>query len=365
MPKASSVVVEGLRDWEYIPAPEVVTNKVKEAIAKFQMLKHEERIVVGVSGGPDSLTLLHLLWRLRSEFRWQVFVAHFNHGLRGEESDEDEKFVKDFCKRLQVTCFSKKVNVMALAHEQKFSVAQAGRRARYQFFAEVASQVGASKVALGHTATDAIETLLLNLFRGTGTDGLQGIPPISPLTILEEQIESESQIWLVRPLILCWREETEVYSQIYRLQPRLDKSNLDTKIQRNWIRLELMPMLRRRFGKVDDALWRLCELARDESAFLNQTANEQLSKMLLHADKQKIAVYRNELLKVPKALQRRIFRLMVEQILGQLNEVNLEHIEEALGIIERHFSDASYHLPQGLFMKVTKGLVWLMKVATK
>ncbi len=124
-----------------------------------------------------------------------------------------------------------------------------------------------------------------------------------------------------------------------------------------------MPLLRQRFGKVDEALWRLCELARDESALLNQIAEEQLSRILVHSDSKKIAVSRNELLKAPKGLQRRIFRCMVERMLGPLNEVSLEHVEEALGIIERHSTDASYHLPQGLFMQVVKGVVWLMKLA--
>ncbi|MCS7263544.1 MAG: tRNA lysidine(34) synthetase TilS [Armatimonadetes bacterium] len=365
MPNSLSVVVEGLHDWEYIAAPEAVTHKVKEAILRFRMLELGEKIVVAVSGGPDSLTLLHILWRLKDEFGWQIFAAHFNHGLRGEEADEDEKFVKDFCERFQIPSFSRKSDIKAIAREQKLSIVQAGRRARYRFFAEVASQVGASKVALGHTATDAIETLLINLFRGTGTDGLQGIPPMSPLTILDGQFENKNQIWLVRPLILCWRIETTTYAKVYGLQPRLDRSNLDTKILRNWVRLELLPLLRERFGKVDDALWRLCELARDESAFLNQIAEEQLSEILIHADSQKLAVSRDGLLKATKGIQRRIFRLMVERLLSPLNEVSLEHVEEAIGVIERHFTDASYHLPQGLFMQVTKGMVWLIKLETK
>lgn len=363
MPEAISVVVEGLNEWEYIAAPEAVTKKVKEAIVKFRMLQPNETVVIGVSGGPDSLTLLHVLWRLSGEFKWRIFVAHFNHGLRGEEADEDERFVKAFCERLKVQYISRKADVKSLAREQKLSIAQAGRRARYRFFAEVAFQIGANKVALGHTATDAIETMLLNLFRGTGTDGLQGIPPISPLTFRDGQIESKGQVWLVRPLILCWRTETEAYARVYRLQPRLDRSNLDTKIPRNWVRLELLPLLRQRFGKVDQALWRLCELARDESALLNQIAEEQLSRMLIHADPQKVAIARDYLLKAPKALQRRIFRCMVERLVGPLNEVSLEHVEEALSIIERHSTDASYHLPQQLFMQVTKGTVWLIRLA--
>jgi len=361
---APSVVAEGLREWEYIAAPEAITHKVKEAIERFQMLEPNETVIVGVSGGPDSLTLLHVLWRLSREFNWQLVVAHFNHGLRGEEADADEEFVKSFCQHLQIQCVAGRADVRALAREQKLSVAQAGRRARYRFFAEVAQKFGSSKVALGHTATDVVETMLLNIFRGTGTDGLQGIPPVAPLTV-HGQVQSPNQIWIVRPLILCWREETEAYARVYRLQPRLDRSNLDTKLPRNWIRLELLPLLRQKFGKVDEALRRLSELARDESTFLNQLAEEQLAKIQVHYSNGKVAVNRDALLALPKALQRRVFRCMVEKLLGPLNEVSLEHVEAALKVVERHPSDAAYHLPQQLFMQVTKGIVWLIQLETK
>lgn len=358
-----SVVVEGLNEWDYIAAPEAVTHKVLEAIEKFQMLEPNEIVVVGVSGGPDSLTMLHVLWGLRKRFGWQIIAAHFNHGLRGEDADADEEFVKSFCEKNQIRCVTGKADVRALAREEKLSIAQAGRRARYRFLAEVARKVGSRKVALGHTATDVIETMMLNLFRGTGVDGLQGIPPTSPLTIHGEvEREGEGQIWVVRPLILCWREETEAYAKVYRLNPRVDKSNLDTKNPRNWIRLELLPLLRRKFGKVDSALWRLTELARDESEFLNKIANEQLERIKVHIDSQKVAVKRDELLVLPKSLRRRVIRCMVERLVGPLNEVSLEHVETVLRLIEQHSSNASYHLPQQLFVQITKGVVWLMKL---
>lgn len=358
-----SVVVEGLNEWDYIAAPEAVTYKVLEAIEKFQMLEPNEIVVVGVSGGPDSLTMLHVLWGLRKRFGWQIIAAHFNHGLRGEDADADEEFVKSFCEKNQIQCVTGKADVRALAREEKLSIAQAGRRARYRFLAEVARQVGSRKVALGHTATDVIETMMLNLFRGTGVDGLQGIPPTSPLTIHGEvESEGEGQIWVVRPLILCWREETEAYAKVYRLNPRVDKSNLDIKNPRNWIRLELLPLLRRKFGKVDSALWRLTELARDESEFLNKLANEQLERIKVHIDSQKVAVKRDELLVLPKSLRRRVIRCMVERLVGPLNEVSLEHVETVLRLIEQHSSNASYHLPQQLFVQITKGVVWLMKL---
>lgn len=357
------VVVEGLPEWDYIAAPEAVMHKVRLAVERFQLLQPNEAVVVGVSGGPDSLTLLHVLWRLCSDFNWQIVAAHLNHGLRGEDADADEAFVKEFCERLGIPCVTCKVDVRSIAKGCKLSISQAGRRERYRLFAEFAQQIGATKVSLGHTASDVIETVLLNLLRGTGTDGLQGIPPKSLMTLYDGKGKPETvNLQIVRPLILCWRAETEVYAKVYRLQPRLDKSNLDPKAPRNWVRLVLLPMLRKRFPKVDPALWRLSEMARDESKLLNALAEENLATITVHADERKIAIQRDAFLVLPKALQRRIIRCAVERIVGALNEVSFEHIEDAIGLIERHSNDAALHLPSQLFLQVTKGTVWLMRI---
>lgn len=368
------VVVEGLPEWDYIAAPEAVVHKVRIAIERFQLLQPGKPVVVGVSGGPDSLTLLHALWRLREEFRWQIVGAHLNHGLRGAEADEDEAFVKNFCEGLGVPCVTRKVDVRAIAHQRKLSISQAGRRERYHLFAEVAQKFGATEIALGHTASDVVETVLLNLLRGTGIDGLQGIPPKSPLTIWDEgqgiegegkSADFERSSWhIVRPLLLCWRAETEGYAKVYRLQPRQDKGNLDTKVTRNWVRWVLLPLLRQRFPKVDGALWRLSEMVRDESEWLNALADERLNALTLHADGRKIVVARDAFLKMPKALQRRVLKGMVERLAGELNEVSFEHLEAAVKLIERHPTDAALHLPSQLFLKIAKGTVWLMRVLT-
>ncbi len=355
-----TVTVEGLAEWDYIAAPEALTHKVRQTLDRFQMLTPNERVVVGVSGGPDSLALLHVLWRLRTEFGWHIVAAHFNHGLRGAEADADEEFVRSFCAKWGIPCVTGKGQVKFLAQQLGLSLAQAARRARYQFLAAVAEREGARKVALGHTASDVVETLLLNLLRGTGVDGLQGIPPVSPLTIAN----SSNSCLLVRPLINCWRSETEAYTRVYRLQPRWDQSNMDTRAPRNWIRWELLPLLRTRFEKVDSALWRLSEMVREESAFLNQLADEHLHRLLVHEGEGKLGITRAAFLDLPKALQRRILRRMVERLLGPLNEVSWEHIEMALGIVERHHHGAAFHFPNNLFLQVTKGTIWLMLLPT-
>ncbi|MFA0761578.1 MAG: hypothetical protein HZLCBSQH_001687 [Candidatus Fervidibacterota bacterium] len=359
-----SVVVEGLSDWDYIAAPEALTHKVRVAIEQFDLLRAGETIVVGVSGGPDSLTLLHVLWRLQKEFDWQLIAAHLNHALRGADADADEAFVRSVCERWGILCATKREDVRKLARTEKLSVAQAGRRARYRFFAEVAQEYGAATIALGHTASDVIETVLLNLLRGTGWEGLQGIPPKTPLTLPDADGRwLTTGLWLVRPLILCWRAETEAYARVYRLQPRTDTSNFDLKAPRNWIRWRLLPMLRERFGQVEGALWRLRELAREQREFLTALAEEWLKK---HGQRKwgegkvdAITVPCDAFLSLPKALQRQVFRQMVETLVGILNEVTFEHTEQALYLIAHHDDHAMLNLPHRLLLWLEGGMIWL------
>ncbi|GBC98768.1 tRNA(Ile)-lysidine synthase [bacterium HR17] len=359
------VVVNGLPDWDYIAAPEALVHKVRLAIHRFDLLRSGDRCVVGVSGGPDSVALLHVLWRLQKEQKWHLVVAHLNHCLRGADADDDEAFVIALCQRWEIPCVTRRVDVRAMAKAEKLSIAQAGRRARYQFFAEVARQHGAQVVALGHTASDVVETVLLNLFRGTGIEGLQGIPPKSPLTLPEPTHQwRETGVVIVRPLLLCWRTETMAYARVYRLQFRQDVSNLDTTRPRNWVREALLPSLRQRFPQVERALWRLSEVAREHSEWVHATAAQQLAAMTLSATPDSITVERNALLALPRAVQRQVLRLMVNRLVGELNEVSFEHIEQALSLIARHAGKAMVSLPHRLTVRVERGTVCVERQPT-
>lgn len=152
-------------------------EQVLQTIQKYGMIKPKDRIVVGVSGGPDSITLLDLLASMQEEWKLELYVAHMNHGIR-KEASQDEAYVKAYCKQKKLPCFVKYIQVEQLAKARKISTETAGREERYTFFEEIAQKVGANRIATAHTANDNAETILMNLIRGTGISGLKGIEPV-------------------------------------------------------------------------------------------------------------------------------------------------------------------------------------------
>ncbi|MBU1487479.1 tRNA lysidine(34) synthetase TilS, partial [bacterium] len=170
----------------------MIFQKVKATISKYGMLSLNDKIVVALSGGPDSVALLHILHSLSKEYNLTLYAAHLNHLLRGKEAEEDVSFVRELAKGLKVEIRTEEADVKREAKEKGFSLQVAARRVRYDFLKRIAGEVGASKVALGHQLDDQAETILMRLIRGTGAEGFRGIPP---------KRELDGKITIVRPLI--------------------------------------------------------------------------------------------------------------------------------------------------------------------
>ncbi len=265
--------------------PERLRRRLEEAQARYRVLEGVGSVLVACSGGPDSVALVHLLWSLQAELGLRLGVAHLNHGLRGAEAEADADYVAALAQRLGLPLVSERVDVAALAQQTGQSLEAAARQARYEFL-ERARDTSAGgglparppmnlhlprragspphaerargatgewdRVALGHTASDRVETVLLNLLRGSGLHGLRGMPA--------------ARGFFIRPLIAAWREETEAYCAEFDLQPRRDRTNLDPQhAARNRVRLQLLPLLRAEYNpQVDEALLRLAEAVEAE-----------------------------------------------------------------------------------------------------
>ncbi len=258
---------------------------------------HDAAVLIGVSGGADSVALLRGLVELREEFSLTLHVAHLNHKLRGAASDDDAAWVERLATSLSLPVESGSVT-NDLANERG-GVEEAARDARHRFLNETAARVECNTLALAHTADDQIETVLHHLFRGTGLSGLRGIPSERPLP---------GDIRLVRPMLSIRRQHVEAYLRELGQDFRTDATNIDTSLTRNWLRHELLPLLRSHFGdKVDLSLTRLSEQAAEIETTLTTLAERLLDQSLLDAQPDMVRLDTRPLANQPRHLVREVF----------------------------------------------------------
>lgn len=249
----------------------MVFPKVKKIIEKYSMFSPGDKILVGVSGGPDSVCLLHILDRFRKEMALSLHIAHINHGIRKRESKREEEFVSHLAGRMGLPITVKSINVPSYARKKKLTVEEAARDMRYRVLERLAGKLNAKKIALGHTASDQVETVLMHLLRGSGPQGLSGIPPLRKLGSAE----------IVRPLIEVSREEILGYLKENNLKFCLDSSNRKTEYFRNKIRLKLLPLLRKNYNKdIEGALLRLSEILKEENAYWERVVERILNEVV-------------------------------------------------------------------------------------
>ncbi|HYE82267.1 MAG TPA: tRNA lysidine(34) synthetase TilS [Clostridia bacterium] len=306
---------------------------VRGTIAKYDMLKPGDKIVVGVSGGPDSLCLLHVLLELSGEYGFSLYAAHLNHKFRGEAADADAVFVGEICKEWGIPSFIEVFDVPAYIEETGLSPEEAGREIRYRLFDRVCEEVGANKIAVAQNLNDHVETILMRFMRGSGIDGLKGI----------EAVRGN----IVRPLLEIERSRIEEYCGEKGLTPRLDKTNLEPVYHRNKVRLELIPYIRENFNpNIMMALCRFSGLVKDENDFLEAEAGNVL-KTIAEINEDRIAVDVPRLITIHTALQRRIVRQCIEKLSNTLNGFDFKHFEGVLELAEKS-TGAAIVLPHKL-----------------
>lgn len=305
-------------------------------ISRFEMIRSGDRVLVAVSGGPDSVALLHALWSIQDQTGIKLHVAHLNHSFRAEESDRDAEYVRELSSRLGVSCTVEKIDVPTVQRSLRVSPEEAARLVRYEFLERAADSVGADRIAIGHTSDDQVETVLLNLLRGTGVDGLAGMPPV------------RGQI--VRPFIETSRAEVERYVAEQDLRPMVDSTNLQPRYTRNKIRLDLLPKLRDEYNPdIDSAILRVSELARADTAYLYVEARDALQSSTVERAEDSLTLDSASLLEYPLAVRRRVVREAVREARGGLTDLGFLHTEEILRML-RTGVPFEYELPGGTFV---------------
>lgn len=332
-----------------------VLNEVRRAIEQGRRLSGillpGETVIVGVSGGPDSLCLLHVLCRLRGEYGLTLHVAHLHHGLRGDEADADAEFVRKLAADWQIPYTVEHTDVPALAREHRLAFEEAARRARYAFLARVAGEVGAQTVAVGHNADDQAETVLMHWLRGSGLAGLRGMLPVTPLDDYRLLAGGESQsLRLLRPLLGVTRAEIEAYDSLHGLEPRFDRSNLDTTYFRNWLRHEVLPLLSRHNPNVQEVLRRSAQVIADDYALLRTLLEETWPRVVIEETEMAIVFDLAAWRGLAISLQRSALREAIHRLRRSLRNINFIHVENALEVARDGKTGDRATLPQGLML---------------
>ncbi|WP_094549117.1 tRNA lysidine(34) synthetase TilS [Petroclostridium xylanilyticum] len=329
-----------------------VINTVRQTINKYSMFQNGDKIVVGVSGGPDSVCLLHVLNLLKDEYQIKLYAAHLNHQLRGQAAEQDAAYVKELCEKLQVPVYIKSVDIRQLSKERAISEEVAGREERYAFFFKIARQVGARKIAVAQNMNDQAETVLMRFIRGTGLEGLSGIKPVR-------------EDGVVRPLLETGREAIEQYCQENGLNPRLDETNLKSIYTRNKIRLDLIPYIIKEHnsGFIQTAA-KTAELIREDNDFIKDFVNNMIEKQL-RADSKGIYIPVTFLLNQHLAIQRRVIRKAIDILKGNTANIEYKHIEEIVQMVNGKNTGKNIgkalDLPEGLRMEIVYNDVYLFR----
>jgi len=315
-------------------------QRVLQFIREHKLVLSQHELLVAVSGGPDSVCLLHILAKLQEELGIRLHGAHLNHQLRGVDAEADAEYVAGLARQLGIPATIERRDVKAYQAQQRISLEEAGREVRYTFLSQVAKSIGTNQVAVGHTSDDHIETILMHLIRGTGTRGLRGLQPSSRWQ------SSGNSLIIIRPLLPLSRQETADYCHHHQLMPRTDASNLSLSPLRNRIRHQLLPLLRSYNPRVAEALLRTARIAGDDLAFLD-SESARLWGELAQRQENTIVLDKGRFLELPSALQRYLLRMSIEKLLGDLKDIETRHIEEIMDALAKP-AGKRLSLPGGL-----------------
>ncbi|MEP7341381.1 MAG: tRNA lysidine(34) synthetase TilS [Acidobacteriota bacterium] len=308
-------------------------------------------LLVAVSGGADSVSLLDALVRLneRGKLPVKIFVAHLNHRLRAEESDEDEAFVSRVAMQYNLKSFIEQASIAEIARAEKGNLEATARRVRYDFLARAAESCGAGFVLTAHTQDDQAETILMRLLRGSGTEGMQGIHAVRRLN---------ESVKLIRPMLSVTRAEVIEHCERYNLKFRTDSSNYLPDFTRNRVRHELLPLLRSFNPRSDEALARMAELMADDQDVLHQTALGALIEA-----RQGVGLSAKFLLEQVPAIRRRVLRLWLSEERGGIERIELVHLKAIERLILRGHGGRFIELPGGWHIRLKSGNLTITRLS--
>jgi tRNA(Ile)-lysidine synthase len=319
-------------------------EKIITTIDKYKMIESGDTVILALSGGPDSVSLLHALISISRKRAFTIHALHVNHQLRGEESDADEEYVRQICGESGIPLRVHRADIMQLSKEKGISVEEAGREERYRVLEEYADQVGASCIALAHNKNDQAETIFMNMIRGTGLRGLTGI--------------DYKRGRIIRPLLDVYRDEIEEYCRLNGLQARIDSTNLETDFTRNKIRIEVFPYINEKMGlNLTESLTRMSSLLDIDNDYLEEMAQKAYKKCLVCEQDDQVELSCDKLYELHPALKNRAIRIAIQRVRGHLKGVGSKHIEDVTELTHRARTGAVIQLPEGLRVAFQYGVL--------
>ncbi len=331
----------------------MLEKKVLNTIKKYDLIKNGDNIVVGVSGGPDSMTLLNILIELKQQINFNIIVAHINHMIR-IEADEETKFVQEFCKEKNIKCFVKREKVEEIAKSEKIGTEEAGRKLRYGFFEKICINEKASKIATAHTANDNAETVLMNIMRGSGTTGLRGIEP-------------KRDEKYIRPLIECTRFEIEQYCENEQLNPKIDKTNSENIYTRNKVRNMLIPFIEENFNpNIVASLNRLSDLAKLENEYIEKETKNSYDKVLIEQNlgnnikekKSSVILDLRKFNSLDLVIKNRLMLYTIGKVLGNSQNIERVHIEDLVKLCANNIGNKYLTPNKNIKVMVNNGKIY-------
>lgn len=308
-------------------------NTIDQTILEFHLLSPGDRVLVAVSGGPDSVALVLSLLAIKKKYALTIGIAHMNHRLRGEESLRDNTFVQTLADKLDLPFHDAQINVKAYAKTHRLSLEEAGRDVRYRFFEQVTHRHGYTKIATGHNKNDNAELVLMNLLRGAGPKGLSGIPPLRDGRY-------------IRPLIRVSKNQILAFLKAENQSWVFDSSNTDMAYLRNKIRYALIPQLQSEYNpEIIDALDRLSHILRQEEAFWDTETDRHFNQCLIKTEASAIIFSKPRMATLHPALLNRVFRKAIAKVKKNLKRISLTHINELVKFCFHPSAGTSLDLP--------------------
>lgn len=324
----------------------MILEKVRTTIEKYHLIGKGNKIVVGVSGGPDSVALLYLLARLKKELGVSLHIAHLNHMLR-KDAQRDKEFVEKLSLRLNIPITAGQINVRQAA--KSGSLEEIARNARLGFFFKVAKDIKAGKIALGHNLDDQAETVLMRILRGAGLCGLSGILPKRKISGYE----------IIRPLIEVRRKEIAAFLKRNKIKPRIDTSNLKDIYFRNKIRNRLLPLLEKEYNKnIKTVLSNTAESVGYDYDYLNKSATRALKRL---GD---VRLNLKQLLRLHPAILKMVLRLRIQRLKGDTRRITFRHIKEIEDLILNRPINSIVDLPKGISVIKKKAFLFFYQRAS-